>query len=73
MWTKERALTVYRAVFPNDPVGKNDPRADAIAEEMNAVKFAATPEEGAKAIEWWGWYDEFPALDAARKIRRYRA
>ena len=74
-WNIEKSLRVYRTVFPDDRIyhGKGDPREKDICDEMNAVKFAATAEDGAKYIEWWGWDDEFSALQAARRIRRFKA
>jgi hypothetical protein len=73
VWDAKRALDVYRRVFPDDPIfpGDGDPREREIVEEMNAVKMAATPEEGAKAIEWWGWDEDWTAVQAARRIRRF--
>lgn len=73
IWHTQRALEVYRRVFPDDPIfpGDGDPREREIVEEMNAVKMAATAEDGAKAIEWWGWDENWTAVQAARRIRRF--
>lgn len=75
MWTTERALEVYTQVFPDDPIkpGDGDCRESDIVAEMNAVKFADTAKEGAAVIEWWEWDEEYTALDAAIRIRRFKA
>lgn len=73
-WSDARALAVYRRLFPNDPVWPGeDQRASAIAEEMRSVKYAATVEAAAEAIEWWGeWPDDRSLLETVRRIRRAR-
>ena len=73
MWSDKRALQVYTKIFPLDRVADNDPRRESIVNEMNAGRFAPTPERAAMEIAWWGWDDEFTALDAARRIRRFKA
>ena len=72
-WTTERALEVYRAVFPDDKIyqGKGDAREEDIVGEMNAVKTANSLVDAAHEIEWW--YGDFQAaIDAAKRIRRFK-
>ena len=72
-WTTERALKVYRTVFPDDRIypDQGDPREAEIAEEMNEVKTAKTLDDAVNVIAWWNWCDE-NAREAARRIRRFK-
>ena len=72
-WTPERALEVYRKVFPDDQIyqGKGDSREKEIVGEMNAVKTANSLVDAAHEIEWW--YDDLQAaIDSAKRIRRFK-
>lgn len=73
-WSDDRALAVYRRVFPGDQVWPGaDPRSAAIAEEMRMVKAAPTAEAACAVIAWWGdWEDERALLRAVQRIRRAR-
>jgi len=74
-WSDDRALAVYRRVFPGDPVWHGeDPRAFAIADEMRAVKYAETDEAACAVIAWWGGdcWDDRAVLRAVKRIRRAR-
>lgn len=65
-------LKLYERMCPNDPIGIDDPRRDAIIAEMQAVIRAATNREAANEIEWWSAWSSDQALIAwvirARKI-----
>ena len=72
-WAIERALEVYRTVFPDDKIypGKGDSREEEIVYEMNAVKTANSLVDAANEIEWW--YGDFQAaIDSAKRIRRFK-
>lgn len=73
-WDAAKALSVYRSVFPDDSIfpGTGDPREMDIVAEMNAVKTAPTVDAAAEVIEWWGWDNEMTAVDAAKRIRRFK-
>ena len=72
-WTPERALEVYRTVFPDDKIyqGKGDSREEEIVAEMNAVKTANSLVDAAHEIEWW-YGDLQAAIDSAKRIRRFK-
>ena len=73
-WTTERALEVYRTVFPDDKIypGRGDTREKEIVEEMNDVKTAESLLDAAKVISWWYCDDAIRSMDAARRIRRFK-
>ena len=72
-WTPERALEVYRKVFPDDQIyqGKGDSREKEIVGEMNAVKTANSLVDAAHEIEWW-YVDLKTAIAVAKRIRRFK-
>ena len=72
-WAIERALEVYRTVFPDDKIypGKGDAREEEIIDEMNAVKTANCLVDAAYKIEWW-YGDLQAAIDSAKRIRRFK-
>ena len=63
-------IDLYEAVFTNDPLDQDDPRRQAIADEMKAVVNADTVLEGTEVIEWWGWNTLDELKTNIRKIRR---
>ena len=73
-WSVTRALAVYRTVFPDDPIypGDRDPRQNEIVSEVNAVRMADSVKDAAEIIDWWGWDDEWTAIKAAVRIRRFK-
>jgi len=71
-WTDDRAIKIYNKVFAPDYCGPNDPRADAIAEEMRCVKNSSSAEEAWGWIEWWGWKSREEFMRAYKRIRRHR-
>lgn len=67
----KRVLDIYKKMCPNDQIDeKDDPRTEAIIEEMNTVIFG-TGEEAYNAIAWWGhWNEEEEVKNWIKKARK---
>jgi len=71
-WSNQRAIEVYNRVFPGDATDETDFEAEEIANEMRAVKAAATIEDAMKVIEWYGGWDIKPEGSLRRAVNRIR-
>lgn len=70
---KGRHQRVYETLCPGDVLADDDPRRPVIIAEMKAIERAATDEDAARVVEWWGsWPNPHhqSAVEFAREARR---
>ena len=69
-------IDVYETLCRDDAVAMDDPRRSAIISEMRDIQKAATDEDAAKVIEWWGAWpnpQHRTALEFVQEARRMMA
>jgi len=69
-WDMNRALEVFRKVFPERTVC-----ADDVAQrvgDMNAIRMAQTLAEATRHVTWGYWYGSQTARRLASRIRRFK-
>lgn len=71
-WSNKRAIEIYSRVFPGDAIDETDRRAKDIADEMRAVKAAATVEDAMAVIAFWPVWDSEPDGALRRDVQRIR-
>ena len=65
---KSKFIEIYQSLC-SDLVSDDDPRRQAIIEEMRIVCTSRKNSEAVDAIEWWGWDTDRTALDFVREAR----